>query len=161
MKSLIFIYLVSLVACQSPTANWPEPGKDTIPATAVLKKEKDTTTLAGSWYLQPVLASDTAAGRTPTLVFDTARSRFSGFTGCNTMHGSFFFSGKDSSLSFGEKILTTRMACPGYNEPAFIKSLKNATHFRLQMGVLVLLAEDNSELSRWMRKPATNAPLKA
>ena len=67
----------------------------------------------------------------------------------------FWFSKTDSSLSFSDKIATTKMACPGYNEPAFMKSLKNATHYRLNNGVLTLLGDDRTELSRWMRKPAS------
>jgi heat shock protein HslJ len=122
--------------------------------TAAAKPVNDTTSLGGSWYLQPVLAADTAAGRTPTLQLDLAKSRFSGNTGCNTMHGQFWFSKTDSSLSFSDKITMTRMACPGYNEPAFMKSLKSTTHYRLRNGVLTLLTEERTELSHWMRKPA-------
>jgi heat shock protein HslJ len=70
------------------------------------------------------------------------------------MHGKFWFSNTDSSLSFSDKIALTRMACPGYNEAAFLKSLKSATHFRLRAGVLTLLSDERAELSRWMRKPA-------
>jgi heat shock protein HslJ len=88
-----------------------------------------------------------------------AKSRFSGNTGCNTMRGSFWYSPTDSSLSFSDKIITTKMACPGYNEPAFMKSLQHTSHYRLRNGVLSLLAEDNSELSRWMRQ--ASAPPKA
>ena len=117
----------------------------------------DTTTLAGPWFLQPMLPSDTAAGKIPTLVLDVAKSRFTGNTGCNSMRGSFWSSRTDSSLSFSDKIITTKMACPGYNEPAFMKSLRSATHYRLRNGVLTLLSEDNTELSRWMRKPAAAA----
>jgi heat shock protein HslJ len=73
------------------------------------------------------------------------------------MNGKFRFSANDSSLSFSDKIVTTRMACTGYNEKAFIKSLLLTTHYRLRNGVLTFLAEDNSELSRWARKPATLA----
>ena len=51
---------------------------------------QDTATIAGSWYLVPVLSSDTAAGKIPTLNFDLATGRFSGNNGCNKMSGSFF-----------------------------------------------------------------------
>ena len=52
---------------------------------------QDTTTIGGSWYLVPVLSSDTAAGKLPTLNFELATGRFSGNTGCNEMSGSFFY----------------------------------------------------------------------
>lgn len=154
MKLIVSASLLFL-ACQSPTAGpSARKGDSIIPAAAVTKIANDTTSLGGSWYLQPVLAADTAAGKTPTLQLNLEKSRFSGNTGCNSMHGQFWFSKTDSSLSFGDKIDMTKMACTGYNEPAFLKSLKNTSHFRLQNGVLTLLADDRAELSRWMRKPA-------
>lgn len=117
----------------------------------------DSTALDGSWYLQPVLASDTAAGKRPTLQFDVKKAHFSGNTGCNGMNGKYYFSISDSSLSFSDKVITTKMACPGYNEKAFLKSLLLTTHFKMKNGTLILLAEDNTELSRWERKPTPAA----
>lgn len=153
MKLLAAICLILLVACQSPTGGPAIHKGDSVLPTAIVKAAPDTTTLGGVWYLQPVLASDTAAGKTPTLKLDLAKSRFAGNTGCNSMHGQFWFSNTDSSLSFSDKIATTKMACPGYNEPAFMKSLKNVSHYRLHNGILTLLSDNNTELSRWMRKP--------
>jgi heat shock protein HslJ len=145
---------LAFLACQSPKSDPAAHKGDSIIPAAVAKPAPDTTTLGGSWYLLPVLPADTATGRTPTLQLDLAKSRFSGNTGCNTMHGRFWSGKTDSSLSFSDKIAMTRMACPGYNEPAFMKSLQSATHCRLRNGVLTLLTDDRTELSRWMRKPA-------
>jgi heat shock protein HslJ len=156
MKLLPFAVGLALFACQSPTNQTVvHKGDSVIPAAALTKAAPDTTTLGGGWYLQPVLAADTATGKTPTLLLDLAKSRFSGNTGCNSMRGQFWSGKTDSSLSFSDKITMTRMACPGYNEPAFMKSLKSATHYRLNNGVLTLLTDDRTELSRWMRKPAS------
>jgi hypothetical protein len=47
------------------------------------------------------------------------------------------------------------MTCPGYNEPAFLKSLKNTGRYRLHNGILTFIGDDHVELSHWMRKPAT------
>jgi heat shock protein HslJ len=150
---LIVAASLFLFACQSPaTGPSARKGDSIIPAAAITKIANDTTTLGGNWYLQPVLPADTAAGKTPTLQLDLAKSRFTGNTGCNAMHGQFWFSNTDSSLSFSDKLLTTKMACTGYNEPAFLKSLKNTSHFRLQNGVLTLLSDERTELSHWMRK---------
>jgi heat shock protein HslJ len=149
--------LLFFVACQSPTKG-PVPvardsTTDTVVSTAKIAAPPDTTTLGGVWYLQPVLASDTATGKIPNLELNLDKSRFSGNTGCNTMHGEFWYSKTDSSLSFSEKIIATKMACPGYNEPAFMKSLRSAGRYRLGNGVLTLLSDDNTELSHWVRKP--------
>ena len=145
--------LILLAACQSPTGKQSIAARDTIATTASVMGSQDTTTLGGMWYLQPVLPSDTAAGKTPMLDLNLTKSRFGGNTGCNSMNGVFWFSKNDSSLSFSEKIVTTRMACQGYNEQAFIKSLLNAGRYRLHNGVLTLLSDDNTELSHWVRKP--------
>lgn len=154
MKFIAAACLSLLVACQSPTRKPEKHPSDSVLAASSAPAAPDTTVLGGPWFLQPVLASDTATGKTPTLLLDLAKSRFSGNTGCNTMRGEFWYSKNDSSLSFSDKIITTKMACPGYNEPAFIKSLRTTTHYRLRNGILTLLSDDNRELSRWMRKPA-------
>jgi heat shock protein HslJ len=150
--------LLLLAACQSPTGKQITATRDTVAsATASMMAPPDTTTLGGVWYLQPVLPSDTAAGKTPSLDLNLVKSRFLGNTGCNSMRGAFWFSKNDSSLSFSDKIVTSKVACPGYNERAFIKSLLSAGRYRLRDGVLTLLSDDNTELSHWVRKPG-NAP---
>ena len=150
--------LLLLAACQSPTGKQNTAARDTVASTtASIMAPPDTTTLGGVWYLQPVLPSDTAAGKTPMLDLNLAKSRVLGNTGCNSMNGVFWFSKNDSSLSFSDKIVTSRMSCTGYNERAFIKSLLSAGRYRLRNGVLTLLSDDNAELSHWVRKPG-NAP---
>lgn len=154
MKFIAAAFLSLLIACQTPSGKPEKHPSDSVVTARSEPAAPDTTTLGGPWYLQPVLPSDTAAGKMPTLVFDLKKSRFLGNTGCNTMRGEFWFSQKDSSLLFSDKIITTKMACPGYNEPAFMKSLKSTTHFRLRNGILTLLSDENAELSHWMRKPS-------
>jgi heat shock protein HslJ len=145
--------LLFIAACNDGTAsNAPSRAGDTNGAMAS-DKTPDTTTLGGGWYLQAVLASDTASGTLPTLWFNMAKTHFSGNTGCNEMNGIFWYSDKDSSLSFSDKFVNAKMSCPGYNEKAFITSLMHANHYRLEKGMLILLT-DNTELSRWTRKPA-------
>lgn len=157
MIAACLILLLSL-ACQQPEPK--NTAKDTA-ATALsatkVPKVPDTTVLDGPWYLQPVLASDTATGKRASLRIDLKKGSFTGNTGCNSMNGKFWYSATDSSLSFSDKLITTKMACPGYNEKAFLKSLLLTTHYRLRNGVLTLLAEDNTELSRWERKPSAPA----
>lgn len=118
-----------------------------------IKNEKviaDTSSLNGQWFLQPILASDTAAGRIPELRFNLSSHSFSGNTGCNTMRGSF---GKtDTSLVFNQNMVLTKMACTGYDEAAFIKSLLRTNRYKFEKGVLVLMF-DATEISRWSRKP--------
>jgi len=165
MKSILTIAsCLALFACQQPQAKNASTPRDTMTkdsaAMAAIPKRPlilDSTVLDGSWYLQPVLASDTAAGKRATIDFNVRKAHFSGNTLCNNMSGKYYFSIVDSSLSFSDKLVTTKMACTGYNEKAFLKNLLLTTHFRLKNGVLILLAEDNTELSRWERKPTSPA----
>lgn len=161
MRCLAVVCLSLFTACQSPNES---PVTHPIETTArkvdsaaprkMVLAPKDTTTLGGVWYLQAVLPSDTVTGRTPVLDLDLAKSHFSGNNGCNSMRGSLWFSSVDSSLSFSEKVVQTRMSCPGYNETGFMKSLRSAGRFRLHQGTLTLLSDDNTELSHWARKPS-------
>ncbi len=155
MKRIAAACLFLLAACQSPTGKQNTAARDTIATTATIMTSPDTTTLGGTWYLQPVLPSDTAAGKTPSLDLNLTKSRFLGNTGCNSMNGTFWFSKTDSRVSFSEKIVTSKMICPGYNERAFIKSLLSASRYRLRNGVLTLLSDDNAELSHWVRRPGS------
>jgi heat shock protein HslJ len=153
---MIAACLTSLLACQQPESkNTPKDSAAMALASAPAPQAPpDSTVLQGSWTLQPVLASDTAAGKRATLQFDLKKSRFTGNTGCNNMSGKFWFSASDSSLTFSEKLVTTKMACTGYNEKAFLKNLLLTTHYTIKNGVLIFLADDKTELSRWERKPS-------
>jgi heat shock protein HslJ len=157
MKSICTAFMLFLLACQNTDSGSSDQRSDTaIAATpASIPSAPDTTTLGGRWYLEPVLPSDTATGKIPWLEFNLDLAGFSGNTGCNSMHGKFYFSKTDSSLAFNDKIVLSKMACPGYNEPAFLKSLKNTERYKLHKDTLTLIGDDHSELSRWLRKPAS------
>jgi heat shock protein HslJ len=160
MKVIGTAFLVLLVACQNAGSGNSDQRPDTSTASTAATPtpppaQPDTTTLGGRWYLQPVLPSDTATGKTPWLELNLDLARFSGNTGCNSMHGKFYFSKTDSSVTFNDKITLSKMACTGYNEPAFLKSLKNTARYKLHKDTLTLIGDDHSELSRWLRKPAS------
>jgi heat shock protein HslJ len=157
MKSIGTAFLLFLLACQNGGGGNSGQQADTATAAspAPAPPAPDTTSLGGRWYLQPVLPSDTATGKTPWLDLNLDPSRFTGNTGCNSIHGKFYFSKTDNSLSFGDKIAISKKTCPGYNEPVFLKSLMKTTRYKLHNDTLTFVADDHSELSRWLRKPAT------
>jgi heat shock protein HslJ len=142
------IYIAALVLMSSTFAN--------ISQTAYAQKEvfTDAETLAGQWKLMPVLASDTAAGKVPVIQFNIANHSFLGNTGCNSMSGKFTLNG--NMLSFGEQEITTKLACQGYNEDAFVASLIKVNHYKIENGVLMLMV-DQTVLSKWVRKEPLNA----
>jgi heat shock protein HslJ len=160
MKNIGTAFLLFLLACQSGGGGTSDQRSDTATAASAAipappPPAPDTTSLGGRWYLQPVLPSDTATGKTPWLDLNPDLSHFAGNTGCNSMHGKFYFSKTDSSLAFNDKIAISKITCPGYNEAAFLKSLKNTSRFKLHKDTLTFIGDDHSELSRWIRKPAT------
>jgi len=117
-----------------------------------LQRSIDNTTIAGIWHLLPALASDTAAGKIPELNFDVKTNKFSGNTGCNAINGSFILQG--DALSFGENMVSTKMACPGYNEKTFLESLLKTNRYVIKNGVLQLMY-NTTVLSQWVRHADT------
>ena len=157
MRPFTLLVSMLILSCNSsPNNNLPaqdstDQAKRDTPIAQVPEQMKDTTKLDGIWFLQPVLASDTGMGKIPRIELNLSTKRFTGNTGCNSMSGTFDFT--DSSLQFNQRIITTKMACIGYNEKAFLESLLRTNSYRLQNGMLILLF-DQTELSRWARKVA-------
>jgi heat shock protein HslJ len=155
MRAFTFLISIWVLACNgSPGNNLPREDStqsaiNDTPTAQAPAPEKDTTKLGGQWFLQPVLPSDTATGKIPRLVLDLSTKRFTGNTGCNNMSGQFDFT--DSTLQFNQRIITTRMACVGYNEKEFLETLLRTNSYKLQSGILILMF-DQTELSRWTRK---------
>ncbi|RZS71872.1 META domain-containing protein [Pseudobacter ginsenosidimutans] len=117
---------------------------------------KPDTSLNGLWYLQPALPSDTATGTFPSLRFNLKTKKFSGNTGCNTMSGSFTIT--DSSFQFNDNVQVSKKICTGFNEAAFLKSLFMANRYTIDDSVMTLWF-DQTQLSRWTRKPYKGAIL--
>ncbi len=141
----IFVYVFLLVAFSSIGG-------------ITLKQQSKTPSLEGEWFLQPAMASDTATGITPTIKFSLKESSFSGNTGCNNLKGRFAVS--HDSLLFNNQLITTKMACQGYNEKAFLDNLMSTTNYRFEDGFLYLL-NDKTILSKWGRTKQNNLKQKA
>ena len=135
-KVKAFLFTLAIFACFSGAANAQPKAMDT--------------TLAGAWFLMPALASDMVTGKSPTLQFDLVNKSFSGNTGCNTMRGMFLYSA--DSIRFSPDIVTTKMACTGYNEDAFLKNLIRTNSYKVRRGILIFFV-DGQQISSWSRKP--------
>lgn len=140
-------YLASTIACVLLTGSLLTARP--VLHTDIADQKRDTL-LNGEWFLQPVLASDTATGTFPSIKFDVARGTFTGHTGCNKMSGSFRHT--DSTLTINDQIKVAEKVCTGYNEAAFLKNLLNTNRCKREGAVLILMF-DQTELSRWTRKP--------
>lgn len=111
-------------------------------------------TLAGKWQLQPVLASDTSSGKIPELNFDLTNNRFHGNSGCNAISGSFVL--KADGLTFNQQMISTKMACPGYNEKIFMDNLFKTNRYEIKQGVLHLMY-NTTIISNWVRHADTTS----
>lgn len=109
----------------------------------------DSAGLAGEWWLQPALPSDTATGHIPYIVFNLEQKTFKGFTGCNQMSGKFRVSA--NVIAFDRNVSLTRVACEGYNEKEFVANLLRVNGYQISDGVLTLTINKNP-ISRWARK---------
>jgi heat shock protein HslJ len=122
-----------------------------------LVSQKKDTSLNGQWFLQPTLPSDTATGQLPTLRFNLKNKTFTGNTGCNTISGSFVQT--DTSFHFNDNVRLSKKICTGYNEAAFLKNLFMANRYSIEDSVMTLWF-DQTQLSRWTRKPQKASMLK-
>jgi heat shock protein HslJ len=115
------------------------------------RKKLDSVTLAGNWYLRPVLPSDTAAGKLPVLRFELGTRKFSGSTGCNEMNGSFNLVA--DQLSFDKNINFSKSDCEGYNEKEFLANLLRVDHYKIKDSTILQLLIGQTPVSEWSRKP--------
>ena len=151
MKELLIAgLLLATATCKNQQAGHTTAGQEST-------IQKQDTTIAGTWHLVPVLASDTAAGKIPYLNFNLSEKRFSGNTGCNNMSGSFEIN--HDALSFGANMISTKMACPGYNEKPFMDNLLKTNGYEIKDGVLQLMY-NTTILSKWTRNTDTSSTKK-
>lgn len=150
MKHIFFAsVLLTSLACRNGITYFN--GDDTTPVTTITFAD---TTLQGNWKLVPVMASDTATGKIPFINFDLKTNRFTGNTGCNSLSGGFMV--KNDALSFAENMVSTEMACPGYNEQPFLDNLLKTNRYQIKNGVLQLMY-NTTVLSQWSRRVDTSS----
>lgn len=149
MKTAICILLLAALGCNSG-ANHTHAANNNSTATAIPASFKFQTgnMLDGKWKLIPALPSDTATGRIPTLNFILDSKRVTGNTGCNNFSGTFNID--KNSLTFNQDFVSTKMACPGYDEAAFERSLLRTNNYEIN-GDTLSLKEDKTPLSYWLR----------
>jgi heat shock protein HslJ len=110
-------------------------------------------TLNGTWYLIPVLASDTAAGNLPVLTFDLKKKQFSGNDGCNEISGKFVTA--DDKLTFSDNIKGVKIECKGYDEKAFLHNLLLTSNYKIEDSTLSLM-NGKTVLSKWSKRNMKN-----
>ena len=152
MKNLLFVSFLTAFAVSRCTSSnnaistAADSGNTNTGIAVPAPATADTGNIAGRWNLIPAMASDTATGQLPYLVFEN--ESVSGNTGCNSFRGGYKKTG--SSLTFDNKMISTKMACAGYDENAFIKNLLRITSYDVKGDTLVLKA-DVTPISYWLK----------
>jgi heat shock protein HslJ len=82
--------------------------------------------------------SDVFGERKPQINFKTG-GKLTGNTGCNQMSGG--YSVTKESLTFAQNLITTRMACPGYDETIFINALQGVNRYLIDGSQLRLMKD--------------------
>lgn len=149
MKIVICILLLATLGCKR-SANKEQPlAADTqVGVTPTAFDQQPGNTPSGKWQLIPAMPSDTAAGRIPVLNFIMDNKRVTGNTGCNNFSGTFEID--NNSLTFNHDFISTKMACPGYDEAAFERSMLRTTSFEINGDTLVLKV-NQTPLSYWIK----------
>ena len=115
-----------------------------------INKSQSLSELSGKWYFfENDLQRDSSVGRVPEIDFDIVQFHLSGSTGCNRMSGS--FAATEKELHISDKMITTRMFCPGYDEMNFLKNLLKTDGYHFNSGLLIMTYKD-SVISSWSRK---------
>lgn len=150
MKPVFFFLLILTIhGCATSNTDVIAIDSNNIQAAGITQMQsKSVATLSGKWNLIPALPADTATGKIPFLNFDTNSRKMNGNTGCNNISGAYMAAGK--SLSFSKNIISTRMACPGYDEAAFMKNLLRVNGYEIRGDTLELMA-DTAPLSYWLK----------
>lgn len=132
---LAIICLITLFACSPAKRNSSANSTHSL-STATLPDAVQINNLDTIWELQKQNGVSVNANYIPQLVIHFEDKKFYGNTGCNRMSGSFTIDG--TSLKFDDKIISTRMACQGYNENDFINTLLKVNTYNVQDSLLEL-----------------------
>lgn len=102
--------------------------KNTVDASSDLSK------LEGRWELNYISGPRIAfnglyPGKKPELLFALAEKRFSGNSSCNSLSGK--LTADDTSITFNEPMVVTKMACPGEGEAIFFEMLKKVNKYEV------------------------------
>lgn len=83
--------------------------------------------------------------RVPEMRINPALGVFTGNTGCNSMSGTFNFSGNE--MKFNNRIRTSKMACNEYDESGFIQALTRVNNYTISNDLLELKEGDKVLMS--------------
>jgi heat shock protein HslJ len=144
MKLFTALLLILVIGCKHSRHATTFPVKDPI----VLPKNYGAE-LDGKWMLENLWGIDSNHLRPAFITFNFDSLSFSGNTGCNSISGKFSF--KNELLIVSRQIISTKMACPGYNDKNFINVLLKVNRFNIDNQKLEL-SQDNLVLMTFRKE---------
>lgn len=113
----------------------------------------EATPITGKWELSFISGPRMSLkglfpNKTPMLMIDGGRSRFSGNNGCNMLNGKFI--ARKDSLQFDRNMVSTMMACTGQGEQLFNRLLLETNRYAITQQELVFY-KDKAVLMRFRR----------
>jgi heat shock protein HslJ len=113
---------------------------------ATRKAPKPDDNLDGAWKLAVFMPSqkktlaEVFGERIAELQLNKATNSVTGTTGCNKFAGT--FTSDTTRLTFSQNHVTTKMACPGFDEQIFLNTLNRVNRYRLVESQLELMQND-------------------
>ena len=105
--------------------------------------------LEGTWELISLISEPTPFKTLyptvkPTISFDARPKQVAGTTGCNTYTGAYSLDGK--SISFGDGMAMTKIACEGNGESIFVQRLTKTNKFFIKDQTTLMLLDGDVAL---------------
>lgn len=145
---------LTIMGCNSTKQSGSQTGNNANADTNAIENTKWTlTTLEGQEISNP------ENGRDIHFMLDSKTNRVSGYSGCNTIMGTYIVAA-GNRISFSQ-MATTRMACPdaAINESEILSVFETADNFTISNGVLSLNKAKRAPLAQFKNSAMDAAPI--
>jgi len=149
-KVIVFSALLALALASCKCDQTSKTTKPTTKEKAVLPNTAgDEDDLDGTWELISTISEQTPfntlfPNQKPTITFNSRPRQISGTTGCNTYTGSYTLLG--GTISFGNGLALTKMACDGKGEAVFVERLNKTTNYFIKDQTTLMLMQGDVAL---------------
>ncbi|MEO6327356.1 MAG: META domain-containing protein [Ginsengibacter sp.] len=149
MRNIYLIILLALTLSSCRTSKPVTKPEIIQPPSEIVVEKIVGIELSGTWALQKLWGSENKWVKPPEIDIDFNDKTFTGNTGCNSISGKFAIDG--NYLAFAKEILTTKVACPGYNEKRLLAVLLKINRYAVDNNVLEL-SQDDIVLMKFIKK---------
>ncbi|MEO6455838.1 MAG: META domain-containing protein [Ginsengibacter sp.] len=140
MKNIFLVVLLAVILFNCRSARPVTTPAVIEPAPEIAVEKTPGIKLNGKWELEKLWGSSNKWNVSPDININFDDKTFTGNTGCNSMSGKFTI--KDNFISINKEIITTEMACAGYDERLFLSVLLKINRYVVDNNVLELSQDD-------------------